>query len=93
MEGVYSLLPHKGLRRQRMMTQRPFGELNLWQRIFAGHWADFAAGYEREHGRAVPEHWQENVARMLSCGRQASTAIACQSQDRWNGWSSTCAST
>ena len=68
MEDGYSLLPDKELRRQRMVTQRPFEELNLWQRIFAEHWADFAAGHEREHGPAVPEHWQENVERMLSCG-------------------------
>ena len=50
------------------MTQRPFEELNLWQRIFMEHWTGFAASYEREHGRAIPEHWQENVGRMLSCG-------------------------
>ena len=50
------------------MTQRPFEELNLWQRIFMEHWTGFAASYEREHGRAIPEHWQENVERMLSCG-------------------------
>lgn len=40
-----------------MITQRPFEELNLWQRIFAEHWDEFAAGYERERGRRVPEHW------------------------------------
>jgi len=51
-----------------MVTQRPFEELNLWQRIFAEHWDEFAAGYEQEHGRTVPEHWQENVNKMLSCG-------------------------
>jgi len=47
------------------MTQRPFEDLNLWQRIFAEHWETFAAGYEREQGRMIPEHWQENVERML----------------------------
>ena len=31
-----------------MVTQRPFEELNLWQRIFVEHWDEFAAGYERE---------------------------------------------
>ena len=58
MEGVYSLLPDRELRRQQMMTQRPFEELNLWQRILAEHWADFAAGYEREQSRptrGIPE--------------------------------------
>ena len=50
------------------MTQRPFEELNLWQRIFMEHWTGFAASYEREHGRAIPEQCQENVGRMLSCG-------------------------
>lgn len=51
-----------------MVTQRPFEELNLWQRIFAEHWEGFRAAYEREQGEAVPEHWQQNVERMLSCG-------------------------
>jgi len=51
-----------------MVTQRSFEELNLWQRIFAKHWDEFAAGYEREHGRRVPEHWRENVERMMGCG-------------------------
>ena len=51
-----------------MVTQRPFEELNLWQRIFAEHWESFAAGYWQEQGVAVPENWQENVEKMLSCG-------------------------
>ena len=51
-----------------MVTQRPFEELNLWQRIFVEHWDKFATGYERERGRRVPEHWHENVERMVSCG-------------------------
>jgi hypothetical protein len=51
-----------------MVTQRPFEELNLWQRIFAEHWESFAAGYRQEQGEAVPENWQENVEKMLSCG-------------------------
>jgi len=34
----------------------------------AEHWESFVAGYEREHGEAVPEHWEENVAKMLKCG-------------------------
>lgn len=68
MNDVYSLLLGKKLRRHRMMTQRPFEELNLWQRIFAEHWPAFAAAYAQEHGRPVPEHWRENVGRMLSCG-------------------------
>lgn len=51
-----------------MVTQRPFEELNLWQRIFAEHWTGFVVGYEREQGVRVPEHWAENVERMLGCG-------------------------
>ena len=51
-----------------MFTDRPFDELNLWQRIFAEHWEAFAARYQAEHKRPVPSHWQENVRRMLSCG-------------------------
>ena len=81
MAGVYSLLPDRELRRKQMTTQRPFEELNLWQRIFAEHWSAFATGYEQEHGRAVPEHWQENVERMLSCGdiREGYYEYECQS--------------
>ena len=62
------------------MTQRPFEELNLWQRIFAEHWETFVAGYKREQGRMIPEHWQENVDRMLSCGdiREGYYEYACQ---------------
>lgn len=51
-----------------MATDRPFAELNLWQRIFAEHWAGFVAAYEAEHGREVPEHWVANVRKMLACG-------------------------
>jgi hypothetical protein len=51
-----------------MTAQRPFEEMNLWQRIFAEHWEAFAAAYQREHGHPVPENWQENVEKMLSCG-------------------------
>lgn len=51
-----------------MAAERSFEDLNLWQRIFADHWEDFAAWYEREHGQSVPENWRENVERMLSCG-------------------------
>ena len=51
-----------------MVTQRPFEELNLWQRIFADHWQAFSSAYELERGRRVPENWQENVEKMLSCG-------------------------
>ncbi|MBM3748053.1 MAG: transposase [Acidobacteria bacterium] len=57
------------MRRRRMVTQRPFEELNLWQRIFAEHWKKrFAADYEQKHGEGVPENWQENVDKMLACG-------------------------
>lgn len=51
-----------------MVTQRPFEELNLWQRIFAEHWEEFMGFYHHEHGQPVPDHWQENVEKMLSCG-------------------------
>jgi len=51
-----------------MVADRPFAELNLWQRSFAEHWAGFVAAYEAEHGRAVPEHWETNVRKMLGCG-------------------------
>ena len=51
-----------------MVTQRPFEELNLWQRIFADHWERFAAEHEKLHGKEVPENWRENVEKMLSCG-------------------------
>ena len=51
-----------------MITDRPFAELNLWQRIFAQHWESFAAAYEAEHQRPVPAHWEQNVRRMLACG-------------------------
>jgi len=42
--------------------------LNLWQRIFAEHWESFVVKYEQEQGQPIPEHWQQNVERMLSCG-------------------------
>lgn len=51
-----------------MVTNRLFEELNLWQRIFAEHWERFIGKYEQEQGQPMPEHWQENVERMLSCG-------------------------
>ena len=69
-----------------MVTQRPFEELNLWQRIFADHWEGFAAGYEKSHGEAVPENWRENVEKMLSCGdtRRDLTVTACPRRGRWS---------
>jgi len=51
-----------------MTTDRSFDELNLWQRIFADHWDAFEFDFVREQGCALPEHWRENVERMLSCG-------------------------
>jgi hypothetical protein len=51
-----------------MVTQRPFEELNLWQRIFAEHWEAFCGWFEREYGGPVPGNWAENVGKMLSCG-------------------------
>jgi hypothetical protein len=65
--------------RQLLATDRPFAELNLWQRIFAEHWAGFVAAYEAEHGRAVPAHWEANVRKMLACGdiRQGYYEYAC----------------
>lgn len=68
MDNGYIALYCKRLRRREVTTQRPFAELNLWQRIFAEHWEEFAASYERENGKAVPENWQENVEKMLGCG-------------------------
>ena len=63
-----------------MGTQRPFEELNLWQRIFADHWEMFAADYEGRHGERVPDNWRENVEKMLSCGdiRQGYYEYFCQ---------------
>jgi len=65
--------------RQLLATDRPFAELNLWQRIFAEHWVGFVAAYEAEHGRAVPAHWEANVRKMLACGdiRQGYYEYAC----------------
>ncbi|MEA3226457.1 MAG: transposase [Planctomycetota bacterium] len=51
-----------------MVAQRSFKELNLWQRIFAEHWESFVVKYEHEQRQPIPEHWQQNVERMLSCG-------------------------
>ena len=51
-----------------MVAERPFDELNLWQRIFADHWDAFESDFARSQGCAPPEHWRENVERMLSCG-------------------------
>lgn len=51
-----------------MVTGRSFLELNLWQRIFAEHWESFVKSYARTHGNPPPEHWEENVDRMLRCG-------------------------
>ena len=51
-----------------MSTDRPFSELNLWQRIFAEHWERFVAAYQAEHQRPIPSHWEPNVRQMLSCG-------------------------
>jgi hypothetical protein len=51
-----------------MTTQRPFEELNLWQRIFAEHWEGYCRWFEGEYGEPVPENWTENVRKMLSCG-------------------------
>jgi len=42
-----------------MTTDRPFEELNLWQRIFAEHWESFKEQYRREQGKDVPAHWRE----------------------------------
>lgn len=63
-----------------MVTNRPFEEMNLWQRIFAEHWDSFVVKYEQEQGQSIPEHWQENVERMLSCGdiRQGFYEYLCQ---------------
>lgn len=51
-----------------MVTDRPFEELNLWQRIFAEKWEAFRDWYREKEGHEVPDHWEENVSRMLKCG-------------------------
>jgi hypothetical protein len=51
-----------------MTTDRPFAELNLWQRIFTEHWERFVAAYQTEHQRPIPAHWESNVRKMLGCG-------------------------
>ena len=51
-----------------MVTERSFAELNVWQRIFAEHWDAFTGYYIDERDRHPPDHWYENVERMLSCG-------------------------
>jgi len=51
-----------------MTTDRPFSELNLWQRIFVDHWERFLSWFRQTNGYDVPGHWQENVERMLGCG-------------------------
>jgi len=51
-----------------MGNERPFSELNQWQRIFADHWHEFASLWREANGRDVPDHWRENVERMLTCG-------------------------
>ena len=51
-----------------MITGRSFAELNVWQRIFAEHWDAFTGYYIDKRGRHPPDHWYENVERMLSCG-------------------------
>ncbi len=63
-----------------MVTERPFAELNLWQRIFVEHWESFEKNHERESGRQVPGYWRENVKRMLSCGdiREGYYEYCCQ---------------
>ncbi len=63
-----------------MATQRPFEELNLWQKIFSEHWEDFEKYYAQEYGRRTPGHWRENVRRMISCGdiREGYYEYCCQ---------------
>lgn len=51
-----------------MTTDRSFSELNLWQRIFADHWQRFVSCFRESNGCDVPEHWDENVRKMLGCG-------------------------
>ena len=51
-----------------MVTERSFAELNVWQRIFAEHWDAFTGYYRDKRDRHPPDHWYENVERMLSCG-------------------------
>ncbi|MBM3861881.1 MAG: transposase [Verrucomicrobia bacterium] len=51
-----------------MGTDRPFSELNLWQRIFTEHWESFVRAWQAQHHRPIPSHWEANVQKMLSCG-------------------------
>lgn len=51
-----------------MSTHRPFAELNVWQKIFAEHWESFSNAFFAEHNCFPPEHWHENVMRMIGCG-------------------------
>ena len=51
-----------------MFTDRPFAELNLWQRIFAEHWERFVTSYQTERDHSIPTHWESNVRKMLCWG-------------------------
>jgi hypothetical protein len=51
-----------------MIADRPLAELNLWQRLFAGHWDEFTAWFAEQTGKPVPERWTENVRKLLGCG-------------------------
>jgi len=77
-----------------MENDRPFAELNLWQRIFAEQWEGFSAWYEDRHGHSPPEHWQENVDRMLHCGdvREGYNEYVCQDCQRSHRVGHTCKS-
>ena len=63
-----------------MTLDRPFSELNLWQRIFAEQWEGVAAWYEAKRRSSIPLHWRENVERMLGCGdvREAYYEYLCE---------------
>ena len=50
-----------------MLTDRPFRELNLWQRIFAEHCESFLRACEAQHHRCLPSHGEDNVQKRLSC--------------------------
>ena len=63
-----------------MFTDRPFAELNLWQRIFAEHRERFVTAYQTERDHSIPTHWQSNVRKMLGCGdiRQGYSEYYCE---------------
>ncbi|HDZ11498.1 MAG TPA: hypothetical protein ENH53_04720 [Bacteroidetes bacterium] len=77
-----------------MHTDRPFEELNLWQLIFAENWEPFLDWYRTLNNYDVPDHWEENVQRMLSCGdvREGYNEYLCEDCHRTTKVGFTCKS-